>query len=487
MTVPLPPVRRVFSILPILALLLASLLPGNLAAQQEEPAPDAVAVAERECRALAAKSLRKAADAAWSANLRFTAAGHYRHLLELDPEEPIARGRLGFRKGAGGWTAAEEPVLKDRAGARLPWGLESLLAKEFEEVAAAFARLGLALRHAGREDGALDAFRKALRFDRRNVAANEGLGNRKIGGYWRTPTQASHMEFRAMVDAAVKGAREEPIPVVAEAGRTVEEDRLGWTFRRARGPRYQVAADPVIDEEVALCRDAEVADEFLGRVFGRDDGRRRGVIRSFLVVKDKEDFRHAVFALEKGSPAKLEWWARLAGLSLTDGVYMLRGLDYSSRRDCVAHKAGESFLSRRFGGTAMSRPWLAEAFGTLASGETAGTTTRWCVNRSTSAVQRASFDDYRFWRPSLASFVEAGEDRALAAIFASDLNSLEKSDVAKAGSVLLWLLETRRERLLRFLDLLDTDGKEGELAEKAFGEEPAVLDGRWRKWILEVR
>lgn len=486
MTVPLPAVRRALALLPILALLLASPSTGTLAAQEEEPAPDALAAAERECRDLAAKSLRKAADAAWSADLKATAASLYRRLLDFDPEEPRARDRLGFKKGPGGWTAADEPVRKDRADARRAESLEGQRARDFREVGAAFARLAPVLRDAGREDGAREAFREALRFDPLNVEAHEGLGDRRIGGTWRTAAQASHIEFRAMVEAAAKGARESPFPVVAEARETPVEKSMGWSFRRARSRRYLVAVDPGCSDEVSLCRDAEIAEEFLGRIFGPADGQREEMVHSFLLVKDAAEFRRSILALEAGSPAELEWRARCGGHYFSSGTYMFYWRGYTTRKDHVAHKVGESFLSGRFGSTAQPRPWLHEAFGTLASGETAGTTITWCVTREASAVQRVSFDDYRIWPASLRSLVEAGEDRALGAIAASELNSLTPADVAKAVSVLLWLLETRREALPRFLDLVNTGSKENDAAEKAFGEELAVLDGRWRKWILEV-
>ncbi len=131
--------------------------------------------------------------------------------------------------------------------------------------------------------------------------------------------------------------------------------------------------------------------------------------------------------------------------------------------------------------------WITEGLGAAQEIDVLGRCDTFCITTrgygNEGGPSAEKWQNSEDWKSKLKLAVSMHRDPALSTIKKKGLNKLNHFDLAKAWSVVSWLMEHKRERFIEFLKLLKTGLAQDEALKRAFGMGWGKLDKEWRTYV----
>lgn len=410
--------------------------------------------------------------------------------LDFDPDHKGAREMLEFEKKGKRWVLDEEA----RAKAQLmntknskesqasydkrveAWQEKRKAVDEF--LAAKYVQVGKACAAKGYDDQATKAFERALHLDGSNEDARKGMGYQKVGLVWLTPKQ------QAAIKAALKGE------VVKEESRL--EKGLGVKLHKVESPHFRVEDDSFPEAlpdtihalEALYCY--YLADIGLDPTTDVFDGNKI----EFCVLSEQKPWEAWVdqFSNSADKPWTKENSTYRGYLSWVAGVKRVETAEHIDTRDPLLNHAAH-FLGQQIW-KAKRHAWLDEALAYYYTVKVQGTTRTHSVAKKLGeyADQGTTGGDKDWglserWKEFLGDLVKQENDVELRTIMQAPLETLDLPQTVKAWGVITYLMDERRDELLKYLGALRDAGDEGdavEIFQDVFVTSVEDIDRQWR-------
>lgn len=422
-------------------------------------------------------------ERAFKAGAEATARCIFERAVDLDPDQPVARARLGYRRTGKEWTPPASPPAGADKDARLAAGFRREMRDEEVKRAEAFLRAGLKEHYTG-----------ILDHLPRHEGIHKALGHAWIGGRYARPELSvavkrfdeQHARWRGF--AAPAAFEKAPPAAIPGVGR-----------RPAYGVGGVLLSGSLPDEELRiLAKTLPAPHAFLHDLFGPDAETWNSPL---LVFASKEDHRRCVEALFPPGKERDDQLRR--AITLTKELTVFTAFDGEDASDVHAHAVGIYSAQRwsvpRAGDKYdwQAYAWFGEGMGFFASLSTLGTGL--CPFHSTAessakippTVPPPDRKDRASLLPWLQGQMLDGTTEPLRGVCGRMINSLDL------------LLSLEAWSFLEFLAAYDPDGfrrlpaelraeEEGAYPDRAdralrrcFGKGLPELEPLWRAFVLE--
>jgi hypothetical protein len=443
--------------------------------------------------------LESVATFAMGNKLKGTGLELYKIILDdFDPNNVRARRELGWDKKGDEWVANER---KQEANKEVEDESEKKRA-EFERklkdahVACAklLAELGDLADKAANQEDAQRYFKKSLFLDDQNPLANERMGNKLIDGKWLSDRAVRHKEFVKAYDAALKKCQSLPVAVVNCDETTGIMERAGISpVRKYKTKNFRIESnhpDASIREVLTTLERArqffldlyEVPERFVDYsqnpsvfVYGsKSEEKDRMVDACDGIPADRKSFNKKFTSIAVGEHLHIGFYS--------DGV--------SAQHQSV-HSATHNFSRDALGNHAS---WLYEGIANAVAAAIMKARLQVCFSGDGTVggihLENMDLDQapallrdlaLRKKDPQIHEFVKLPSD------------AMKPVDIAKAWSVVMYLLERDRVQAREYL-LRAGQGPGGEnskdekVLKEYFEEFPTWkdLDEAWREWAVDV-
>ena len=443
--------------------------------------------------------LESVANFAMGNKLKGTGLELYKVVIDdFDPNSVKSRRELGWDKKDGEWVANEK---KQEANKEIEDESEKKRA-EFERklkdahqaCAKLLADLGDLADKASNQEDAQGFWKKALFLDDQNPLANERMGNKLIDGKWLSDRAVRHKEFIKAYDAALKKCQGLPVAVVNCDESTGILERAGITpVRKYKTKNFRIESnhpDASIREVLTTLERArqffldlyEVPERFVD--YSMDP-----VVYVYGLKSEEKD--RLVDACD-GIPAEEKSFKKKFGsIAVTHRLHLGYYGDALSAQHTSVHTATHSFSADALGQHAS---WLNEAIANAVAAAVMRARLQVCFSGDGTVgginLENMDLDQapallrdlaLRKKDPQIHEFVKLPAD------------AMKPSDIAKAWSVVMYLLERDRVQAREyFLRAGQGPGGENSKDEKIlkeyFQEFPTWkdLDEAWREWAIDV-
>jgi hypothetical protein len=430
-----------------------------------------------------ASKLAAIGDRALKAGQPEVARRIFERAVELDPDQPIARARLGYRRSGKEWKAAGEPPKgEDTDRWKVADFLKEVRAEEERRVAA-YIRGGLKEHYA-----------KLLDRLPRNEEIHKALGHERIGRRYARPELAA-----ATRRFDEQRARWQEIATAA----TVESDGSAKVPGIGVRPRYSVdgnlVSGTVPDADVRVIASAIHAPRAMLRELFADV---RTWTPPLCVFVPPEDYRRCVETLV---PAGSERESALkANTYRAPDMAIFRIDDAEHGRDSHAHSVGFHSAAMSAAPRGDGEPdwqayaWFREGVGYFTATELVGTgiVFYYSTQESSSKIAASVPPPKRRGRAELLGWLQGqildGTTEPLRNVCGRTLNSLDLLLSLEAWSFVEFLAAYDPENL-RGLPAALAEQTEGSYADRSeaalkacFGKGFAELEPLWRAFVLEI-
>jgi hypothetical protein len=192
---------------------------GAGAKAPELPPEELYPVRLKEAHVQAGARLESLGNFAFSSDLKETALSFWKEALEFDPENRKSREGLGFERKGDAWTPNEAKVEKAKEyedsfrGEKKRGEMDKRQKETYAAIGKLFAELGVLADRAGEKDAAVLHWKKALFYDDQNPVANERTGAKKIDNRWYSERSLAHKEFEKVYKATLAKCQKMPVAV----------------------------------------------------------------------------------------------------------------------------------------------------------------------------------------------------------------------------------------------------------------------------------
>lgn len=430
-----------------------------------------------------AKKLAALGDRALKEGQQATARRILERAVELDPDQPIARARLGFRRFGKGWKAAEPGIKGLDTDPAKALALRQELRAEEERRAATYVRGGLT-----------EHYGKLLERLPRNEEIHKALGHERIGSrYARPELLAAARKF----DEQQARWRALAAPAAVERAEMVTVKGIG-VLEAYRADGLTVAGKLEDGGVEQAARTIHAAQAFHREIFGADVRTWTSAVIAFVPKEDQIRHIEALFP-----PGKERDAARRSGLTRSEGLVVFVAYVPAYASDVHAHAVGiytanwiatppheDPEQRRRYA-------WFGEGMGYFASMALFRTgMTSFYGQESTTKIQASAepptIRDRANLLPWLQERILDGATAPLRDVFGASLNSLDLVLSLQAWSFLEFLAAYDPEGFRRLPQMLRTQ-EQGPYPDRtdaalraSFGKGVAELEPLWRAFVLEI-
>ena len=449
--------------------------------------------------AQAGAKLESVATFAMGNKLKRTGLDLYKVIIEdFDSNNVRARRELGFDKKGEEWVANEK---KQEALQEIEDGSEQKRA-EFERklkdanqaAARLLADLGELADKASKHEDAQAAWKKSLFLDDQNAIANQRMGNKLIDGKWLSDRAVRHKEFIKAYDAALKKCQTMPVAVVNCDETTGIMEKAGISpVRRYKSKHFRIESnhpDGSIRETLTTLERSrqffidlyEVPERFLD--YSVDP-----IV--YVYALKSEDKDRLVDACD-GIPAEEKSFKKKFGsIAVTHKLHVAAYPDANSSQRSTVHTATHAYSSDSLGRHA---PWLYEGIANAVAAAVMKATLQVCFSGD-GTVGGISLENMDLEQAPalLRELVLKKKDPKINEFVKLPADAMKPADIAKAWSVVMYLLERDRVQAREYFSRAGQGGggelsKDEKILKDYFEEFPTWqdLDEAWREWAVDV-
>jgi hypothetical protein len=410
----------------------------------------------------------------------------WQKVLELAPDDPVARKGLRYARNIdGSW---KDPAPREARNLGKKW-LEDLPKRE----EAAYAPYGDVLVALARAPERPAAEREALIAEVRACAPNhaglhEWLGDVKVGDRWMMPETAAAKERRPAIRAEVKRLLETgaPITTVAPSG---PELALGVTWRSAlQGENVRLLSTGPEEEALKIARACESAGRLLEFVFGTEMRYPGGFTIYVVGEAERAAFLAALPDLTAADRTRLGGLTG-TGIPGTTNVALFAP-DLTLRTDnAVRHTIGYVLATTL--AVSHKSAWAWEGIGQYLTRELVGTRLTWFVSESADpaapALRGKLMNAESNWIQEAFELLSTGTATPIEDLLHKDLDHLDVAGALTGYALVAYLLEGRPNDLLTFVTRSARGDEPAAITSEVLGRTPAELQTRLVQWLSERR
>jgi hypothetical protein len=472
--------------------------PGAPAAKAEASPAEAYTARKASAMILIGSKLESPASFAWSNDLRQTALDVYRQILEYDPENRKAKEQLGFEKKEGGWVANEgkQAKLKEledgSKGEKKRPEFEKKLKDAQKEAAKLLAELGNLAAAAGDEDGAKGHWKATLVLDDQNPLANEKMGNKIVDGKWFTGRALSHKSFEKIYKSSLAKAQAMTVAPVSCEDSTKICESASLPVKRYKTKNFRIES---------TLSDAEIRDTLVwlerSRQYFLDlfDVPERMLDYAanpcvFIIVSTTEQHDKVIDACPLVPAAKKSWEKKFGG-NIYGKLIISTAPNTETAQRFAIHSATHAYVGDAFG---VHSIWLREALANSVSAAIKGADLTVCYSGDGSTAGATTERMGLEQAPTtLRELVLEKKDTPMAEFVKLPSDAMTPQTIAKAWSIVMFLLEMDREKARGYFEAAGQGGdgeksKDDKVLKQFFPdfETWAGLDSVWREWAVDV-
>jgi hypothetical protein len=446
-----------------------------------------------------AAKFEPAASFAMSNGLKKSGVDIYRTILEFAPDHEKARKETGEDRKGTEWVPNETRQKAIENYEDTNFKKDPELQKKLKEAQVAVSRLladwGDLAQKAGDEEGAKVRWKRALRFDDQNSAANKGMGNQLVDGKWFSAQALRHRDFQKVYNDSLAKARALPVPIVPVG----DGDKTDWAWGCGiklsgyKSKNFRIESNHADSDVREALTWLERSRQFYIDLF---DVPERLLDYSagpvvFVVVKNQEQHDKLVDACPAFASEKKSFQKKFQGNVIGDHAHLLSVPDGNNLQAESIHMASHDFIGSTFGNPG---PWLIEALANAVAAAVKSAPLKVCFSGAGSTggihLEHISLDQV----PAvLRGLILEKKDNDLAKFVALPADGLSAGDIAKSWSVVMFLLERDRSQAREYFSRAG-QGNDGTLSRddkvlaqffEAFPNWKA-LDAAWRDWALDA-
>jgi tetratricopeptide (TPR) repeat protein len=453
------------------------------------------ATAKQTAHGQIATKLEAVAAFAMGNKLKLTGIELFRVVLEFDTNNQRARRELAFDKKNDAWVENEYKQKKlaeveDESEAKR--GDYNKRAKEAEKaVGGILGALGKTADTLGFSEEAFTAWNRALEFDDQNADANRGVGNKLVEGTWYTERALAHREFKKTYEASLTKARALEVPVVAADAATSVGLPCGVALRVWETANFRMESnlgDGDIRETLVWLERARVfflsLYEIPERLLDYSNGKSTSV-----VVTKKSDYEAIVEKSPLVPDDKRNFYKKFGGCPLEGKANLSVAENGDMAQRETIHTQVHTMGRDAFGNHA---PWLFDALANSVSTALKQATLKVCFtgDGTTGGIHLENLPIDQ--APSaLLKWVKEKKDTPLEGLVKLPSDGLSAYEIAKAWSVLMFLLQKDRLQCREWLAGAgqgNDRSKDARILSSYFEAYKTWddLDKEWREWALDV-
>lgn len=406
--------------------------------------------------------------------------------IELDPDHPGARRKLGFKKGESGWEtdpAAKMELANKKQGAdaeKIQKAVNEKLEQAGRDLAKQYVDLGAWCKKNQLEKESTDAYKKALEYDPLLATARKELGFEKDAkGNWLSKVEKELR--REMKDGLPKAPAGAPF---AGEGQTRTEEGLGQSHKKQESAHFLFEAPHLTEKQLGvLVQHAEHAYAMFHKIFQQTElfGSQK---MNFVILKDKASHERYVETFDKRDKAHRDLAKKSKG---TGGFPIAEWWEEKfpdpGLEDMTVHRTAQTLSDMLVGG---KHHWIFEGVAysfTRLIKETAAT---YCVDLAgtTPGSGGKNYQDPNNWPLVCKVWIRDGKDPDINAVVKCvNIAELDGAETVKAWSLLDFLLAEHRERFIEVCKLLRGGAEIEEALKTVFTWTIADLDTRWKAYV----
>jgi len=434
------------------------------------------------------------------AKQRASARRLYERVMQLDPGNTIAQGKLGFKKRSGSWVRSSDDSVevnsrKDSDLSRVAKlreerkKLEALRAREILKVAAKY----------GTPETARPHLVALLRFAPRDAAVHVALGHEKIGDVYVRPELTDFVRSMPQRLAAWKKCAEPAEAVNTRQSVTIPGVNGTRTLFKVGG--RQVTTGLKLDQTIFTARRTECPHNLLRELFGANVLRWDPPRVYFLIIVQYKAYVESRVSDEK------ERARRLRTPTFIEESLVVKRIGSSLNQALDGYAHGVLFRSMtRIVSPLMSPdnwdtnryPWFKEGVAVLGTLELLGSASTWFFSRGESAGKAEPslpLPDPLTKASSITYVREQYYDGTLPPmeeVFGNSLNNLDRIRALYASTLIRFLAVYDPTGFRAFPAALREQKKGSQVEctkralEQAFGKNPKELLRLWRAYLLEL-
>jgi len=496
-----------------IALMAALALPGGAAAQEapragggarspaaDAPGPEARYETQRPIALgqIGAK-FESVATFAMGNKLKRTGLDLYKAILEdYDPDNARARRELGWDRKGDEWVANERKQeslneLEDESEKKRA-EYERKLKDANQAAGKLLAELGDLADQASKHEDSIRFWKKALFLDDQNATANQRMGNKLVDGKWLTDRAIRHRDFLKVYDAALKKAQALPVAVVGCDESTGLMEKAGITpVRKYKTKNFRIESNhPDVSIRETLITLERARQFFLDLYEVPERFVDYSLDPSVFVYGLKDEEKDKLIDACDGIPADMKSFKkRFAGDTVTDKLFLGRFPDAESAKANLVHAATHSFGRGSLGNHA---PWLFEALANSVAAAVMKARLKVCFSGDgTVGGTHLENMDLEQAPALLRDLVLRKKDPHIHEFVKLPADAMKPADIAKAWSVVMYLLERDRTQAREYFLRAGQGGtgemsKDEKVVKEYFEEFPTWkdLDEAWREWAVDV-
>lgn len=479
----------------VIALALTTFLP--LADARSAPAqPVATRAAKADdpleaARAAARATLVKRLDdlASWANDNELFAERDrlYKRVIEIAPDDAVARKGLRYVRGVdGSWkepAPREARNMNKKALADLP-AREAAATAPFSK---AILDLATAPERTPQERDSLLAELRAAAPD--DPALHELLGEVRMDDRWVMPETVRAKERRKEIKSAIAEIKAGVAAPHADAPTDAEKVLCAEWRVVLQGAHVRVLSTGTEQEADELLRAVDACGDLVARTLGGDPVYPANY--TLYVVNDKGAKDAFLARLPDVSDADRARLAKLesAGLPNSSNVVLFHKVAKNRVDGAVRHTLGH--LLAASAGLSPSIGWAWEGFGMYLTRELVGTRLTWFVTESRDAgaagLRGKLMNPETNWMNEALTVLTASPAISLEAVMKKGLDALDLKDVVVGYALAAYLLEARADTAAAFVTSVAKSGSPSASALEVLKSSPGELQEKLTRWLTERR
>jgi hypothetical protein len=211
----------------------------------------------------------------------------------------------------------------------------------------------------------------------------------------------------------------------------------------------------------------------------------------FLVLGTKEQWYHWVDLFGNGSASQKAFMKKTQGSQSAPGLFGVQyegdGGSHETTLDGLVHKCTHMLVFHYWH---IDQAWLSEGFAYYYTVKVLNSTRTHCVALGSYDNPKGgekNWGESENWKELVKKDVVAHADPDLRMFFGLPISELQYNASVKAWSMISWLFDKDRDKFMKWLNAVGTQGKGQEEAMKEiFGWSFEEMDKEWRAFVIET-